>query len=247
MRLQVPIGEPKGAMLVHEEAAGDRPGQRFVYIVNNENKVEYRRVKVGWLDGNRARVIEEGLQSGDRVVLTNLQRIRPQDEVAPKLAEPAENVAAAAAEPESPARPTNDGGSVADDLSVARLWNNTSQGTDRGGIGFHYAFTERRCRVLAVLHRSPDLRRGAVDRRSRWPAAVAVVHAADRAVPADHAADGAGRLQLSGATPRSSRETVAAPIEQQVNGVEDMLYMSSQCTNDGIVHADGHVQAGRRL
>jgi len=28
-------------------------------------------------------------------------------------------------------------------------------------------------------------------------------------------------------------ETFAAPIEQQVNGVEDMLYMSSQSTNDG--------------
>ena len=28
-------------------------------------------------------------------------------------------------------------------------------------------------------------------------------------------------------------DTVAAPIEQQVNGVEDMLFMSSQCSNDG--------------
>ena len=28
-------------------------------------------------------------------------------------------------------------------------------------------------------------------------------------------------------------ESIAAPIEQQVNGVEDMLYMSSQSTSDG--------------
>src|SRR5580700_6807308 len=28
-------------------------------------------------------------------------------------------------------------------------------------------------------------------------------------------------------------DTVAAPIEQQVNGVEGMMYMSSQCANDG--------------
>jgi multidrug efflux pump len=36
-----------------------------------------------------------------------------------------------------------------------------------------------------------------------------------------------------GASAQVVAETVAAPIEQQVNGVEGMLYMSSQCTNDG--------------
>ncbi len=36
-----------------------------------------------------------------------------------------------------------------------------------------------------------------------------------------------------GANARVVAETIAAPIEQQVNGVQDMLYMSSQSTSDG--------------
>jgi multidrug efflux pump subunit AcrB len=36
-----------------------------------------------------------------------------------------------------------------------------------------------------------------------------------------------------GANAKVVADTVAAPIEQQVNGVEGMMYMSSQCTNDG--------------
>ena len=36
-----------------------------------------------------------------------------------------------------------------------------------------------------------------------------------------------------GANAQVVADTVAAPIEQRVNGVEGMRYMSSQCTNDG--------------
>ena len=36
-----------------------------------------------------------------------------------------------------------------------------------------------------------------------------------------------------GANAQTVRDTVAAPIEQQVSGVENMIYMSSLCTNDG--------------
>src|SRR5271166_2030896 len=36
-----------------------------------------------------------------------------------------------------------------------------------------------------------------------------------------------------GANANTVRDTVAAPIEEQVNGVEGMMYMSSQSTNDG--------------
>ena len=44
-------------------------------------------------------------------------------------------------------------------------------------------------------------------------------------------------VEVSASYPGANAEvvaaTVAAPIEQQVNGVEGMMYMSSQCTNDG--------------
>ena len=39
--------------------------------------------------------------------------------------------------------------------------------------------------------------------------------------------------QYPGANPTVIAETVAAPLEEQINGVEDMLYMFSQATTDG--------------
>src|SRR5262245_57753226 len=43
------------------------------------------------------------------------------------------------------------------------------------------------------------------------------------------------RAQYPGANPTVIAETVATPLEESINGVEDMLYMSSQATTDGLM------------
>src|SRR3954453_9974827 len=50
-----------------------------------------------------------------------------------------------------------------------------------------------------------------------------------------------------GASATVTAETVATPIEQEINGVEDMLYMSSKSTNDGQVYIDVTFKLGTNL
>lgn len=50
-----------------------------------------------------------------------------------------------------------------------------------------------------------------------------------------------------GANATTVADTVATPIEQEINGVERMLYMSSRCTNDGQMYLDVTFEVGTDL
>lgn len=81
VRIRLPIGKPRQALLVDEKALGTDQGQKYVFVVDSQNLVQYQRVKVGPLQGDGLRVIEEGLQPGQWVLVSGLQLVRPRQEV----------------------------------------------------------------------------------------------------------------------------------------------------------------------
>ncbi len=82
VRVRIPFGKPHQALLVSERAIGTDQRQKYLLTVNKENVVEYRRVKVGSLQ-NGLRVIESGIQTGDRVIVNGLLRVHPGITVSP--------------------------------------------------------------------------------------------------------------------------------------------------------------------
>jgi RND family efflux transporter MFP subunit len=75
-RIHVPIGNPHKALLISDRSLEMDQGQRVVFMVGKENKVESRPVQLGALhDGLRE--IVAGLQPGDRVIVNGLQQVQP--------------------------------------------------------------------------------------------------------------------------------------------------------------------------
>jgi RND family efflux transporter MFP subunit len=86
VHIRLPLGEPHKALLVNDRALGTNQGQKFLYIVNEKNKIEYRPVTIRALH-NGLREVTDGLKPGERVVINGLVRVRPGVTVEPKSGE----------------------------------------------------------------------------------------------------------------------------------------------------------------
>jgi RND family efflux transporter MFP subunit len=85
VRVRVPIDQEQSALLVPDVALGADQAGRYLLVVNGENVVEQRKVRVGPLQDGGLRVIEEGLKAEDRVVTAGLLRAIPGQKVDPQL------------------------------------------------------------------------------------------------------------------------------------------------------------------
>jgi RND family efflux transporter MFP subunit len=75
-RVRVPISAPHRALLISERALDTDQGQKIVYVVDRDNRVSSRPVRLGALhDGLRE--ITDGLKPGERVIVNGLQQVRP--------------------------------------------------------------------------------------------------------------------------------------------------------------------------
>jgi membrane fusion protein, multidrug efflux system len=103
VRARLPIGQPHAAILVIDRAVGSDQDKKFVYVIDAENKVQYRRVMTGALQEDGLRVIneyrrvttgslqkdgqpvisEEGLKKDEWVVVGALQQVHPHTEIKP--------------------------------------------------------------------------------------------------------------------------------------------------------------------
>ncbi|MGO9111726.1 MAG: efflux RND transporter periplasmic adaptor subunit [Thermoguttaceae bacterium] len=84
VRVRVPTSPPYQALLVSAEAVGTDQDLKYVYVVDEDNKVVRRAVKLGSLQDG-LQVVTDGLKAGERVVVNGLQRVDPGASVNPRL------------------------------------------------------------------------------------------------------------------------------------------------------------------
>lgn len=89
VRLRLPSTPASKTLLVRDSAIGTDLSSRYVYAVSTDQQLQYRPVQLGERIGS-LRVIHSGLQPGDTIVVSGLQRVRPGVIVAPQPTEMAD-------------------------------------------------------------------------------------------------------------------------------------------------------------
>lgn len=82
-RIRMGQARSSQAILINERAVGTDQNKKFVLVVGDGNKAEYREITLGApVEG--LRVVTSGLKAGETIIVNGLQRVRPGAVVAPQ-------------------------------------------------------------------------------------------------------------------------------------------------------------------
>jgi RND family efflux transporter MFP subunit len=84
VRIRVPISATHKALLITQAAVGTDQNEKYIFVVNDQGKVERRAVALG-APRPGLQVIAKGLAAGDRVIIDGLQHVRAGDAVNAKV------------------------------------------------------------------------------------------------------------------------------------------------------------------
>jgi multidrug efflux pump subunit AcrA (membrane-fusion protein) len=80
----VPGSPTYDALLLPDAAIGTEQIKKYVLVVDGENKAVMKYVTLGQLTDDNLRVIKDGIDANDRVVVNGLMRARPGQKVDPQ-------------------------------------------------------------------------------------------------------------------------------------------------------------------
>lgn len=118
VKVHIQVSPRRKRVMVRQEAVLREQLGDFVHVVNAQNKIERRKVKLGMKNGDY-QVIVSGLRAGECVVVEGLQKAGPGDEVKPVTAQQTASSVQAPSRPEQPEKaqqpeqPEKAGGSAA--------------------------------------------------------------------------------------------------------------------------------------
>ena len=224
VRVQIPLGNKRKSQLVIDRAIVSDQGLKYLYVLDSEKRVQYRRVVPGALQDDGLRVIEPykaktgtELESGVRpeewvVVggLQQLQQLKPKTQI----------------DPEEIPMPTPHIGRQAEAPRKSIMRPRRRQGHGR----------EKRCWREAVISRffiDRPIFATVLSIVITLTGFIALLFLPVAQYPRITPPGVAISINYPGANAQEVADSIAAPIEQQVNGVEGLLYMSSNSGNDG--------------
>lgn len=78
---------PHEVIMIPDEIIGANQNIRYVYVLDENDAVTYRPIKLGPLHTNGLRIVRGGLTATDQLIINNIQKIRPGVQVAPQASE----------------------------------------------------------------------------------------------------------------------------------------------------------------